>query len=294
MRNPGCTNTPVTTLNLTLAMRNTIGPTINRLGMKRVLCSVLVGLLLLWLVTSTFYSASRPRLRVGGVEHLAKKETSPPRPSPKKSLLPAPAADHAAEPIVPGKFPEAFSPPPALPQSVIDDFTAHSVAEQQARTRALYEGFLASVSLNENDEEKFLDILGRAQTAMFEEAEEALQQGRFPVAPTESEMRQRQGEADQELQSLLGYEDFNRLRDYQASIPDQIVIAAMSEAGASLSDSQVSSMLAIMREERTRVIGSAELRNLDGAGRLAPFLTPEQLAIFQNVINDLEPAKSKP
>ena len=176
--------------------------------------------------------------------------------------------------------------------------------EQRARTRALYEGFLASVSLNKNDEEKFLDILGRAEKAMFEEAEEALQQGRFPVAPTESEMRQRQGEADRELQSLLGYEDFNLLRDYQASIPDQIVIAAMSEAGASLSDPQVRSMLAIMREERTRVIGSAGLRNLDGVdlqqihfateGRLAPLLTPEQLAIFQNVINDLETAKSKP
>ena len=139
---------------------------------------------------------------------------------------------------------------------------------------------------------------------MFEEAEEALQQGRFPVAPTESEMRQRQDEAARELQSLLGYEDFNRLHNYQASIPDQIVIAAMSEAGASLSDPQVKSMLAIMGEERTRVIGSAGLRNLDGVdlqqihvateGRLAPLLTPEQLAIFQNVINDFETAKPKP
>jgi hypothetical protein len=277
--------------------------------MKRVLCSVLVGLLLLWLVTSTFYSTSQPRLRVGGVEHLAKKETSRPRPSPKKSSLPDPAPE--AEALVPGKFPEAFSPPPVPPQSVIADY----VMEQRARTRALYEGFLASVSLNENDEEKFLNILGRTEKTMFEEAEEALQQGRFPVAPTESEMRQRQGEADRELQSLLGYEDFNRLRDYQASIPDQIVIAAMSEAGASLNDPQVRSMLAIMREERTRFVGSAGFRNVDGVdlelvhqmirsdqqrvhfateGRLAPLLTPEQLAIFQNVINDLEPAKSKP
>ena len=264
--------------------------------MKRVLCSVLVGLLLLWLVTR-FYSPSQSRLRVSGVEHLAKKETSPPRRSPEKSLLP----DRAAEPLVPGGFPEAFSPPPAPPHSAI---AADYVKKQRVRTRELYKGFLASISLNKNDEEKFLDIVGRAEGAMFEEAEEALQQGRFPVAPTELEMRQRQGEADSELQSLLGYEDFNRLHDYQASIPDQIVIAAMSEAGASLSDSQVRSMLGIMREERTRVIGSAGLRNLDGVdlqqihvatqGRLASLLTPEQLAIFQNVINDLETAKSKP
>jgi hypothetical protein len=128
-------------------------------------------------------------------------------------------------------------------------------------------------------------------------------------------MRQRQGEADRELQSLLGYEDFNRLRDYQASIPDQIVIGGMKEAGASLSDQQVRSMLAIMREERTRVMGSAGLRNLDGVdpevihqmiqsdqqqihfateGRLAPLLSSEQLAIFKKVINGLEIAKSKP
>jgi hypothetical protein len=277
--------------------------------MKRVLCGVLVGLLLLWLVTRIFYSPSQSRLRVSGVEHLAKKETSPPRPSSKKSLLP----NTAAAALVPGKFPAAFSPPPTPPRSVI---VADYVMKQRARTRALYEGFLASVSLNKNDEEKVLDLLGRAEKAMFEETEEALQQERFPVAPSESEMRQRQGETDGELQSLLGgYEDFNRLRDYQASIPNQIVIDAMKEAGASLSDQQVKSTLAIMREERTRVMGSARLRNLDGVdpevihqmilsdqqqihfateGRLAPLLTPEQLAIFQNVMNNLEIAKSKP
>jgi hypothetical protein len=274
--------------------------------MKRVLC-VLVGLLLLWLVTSIFYSPSQSRLRVGGVEHLAKKETTPPRPSPEKSLLP----DTAAEALVPGKFPQAFAPPQPPQQSVIADL----LMKQQGRTRALYEGFLASVSLDKNNEEKFLDILGRTEKAMFEEAEEASQQGRLPVAPTESEMRQRQGEADGELQSLLGYENFKRLRDYQASIPDQILIGAMNEAGASLSDQQVRSTLAIMREERTRVMGSAGLRNLNGVdpevihqmiqsdqqqihfateGRLAPLLSSEQLAIFKKVINGLETAKSKP
>jgi hypothetical protein len=275
--------------------------------MKRVLCCVLVGLLLLWLVTSIFYSPSQSRLRVGGVEHLAKKETTPPRPSSEKSLLP----DTPAEALVPGKFPKAFAPPQPPPESVIADY----VMKQRGRTRALYEGFLASVSLDKNNEEKFLDILGRTEKAMFEEAEEASQQGRLPVAPTESEMRQRQGEADGELQSLLGYENFKRLRDYQASIPDQIVIGAMNEAGASLSDQQVRSTLAIMREERTRVMGSAGLRNLDGVdpevihqmiqsdqqqihfateGRLAPLLSSEQLAIFKKVINGLEIAKSKP
>src|SRR4029077_7212665 len=184
-------------------MRNTIGPIINRLGMKRVLYSVLVGLLLLWLVTNNFYSASRPRLRVAGVEHLAKKKTTPRRPSSEKSLLPdTPAeADTHAEALVPGKTPEAFAPPEPPPQSVMADY----VMKQRGRTRALYEGFLASVSLDKNNEEKFLDILGRTEKAMFEEAEEASQEGRLPVAPTESEMRQRQGEADRELQSLLGY-----------------------------------------------------------------------------------------
>lgn len=267
---------------------------------------MLVGLLLLWLVTSIFYSPPQSRLRVGGVEHLAKKETTSPGRSPEKALLP-----DTAEALVPGKFPEAFAPAQPSAQSVIADY----VMKQRARTRALYEGFLASVSLDKNDEEKFLDILGRAEKAMFEEVEEASQQGRLPVAPTESEMRQRQGEADGELQSLLGYENFKRLRDYQASIPDQIVIGAMNEAGASLSDQQVRSTLAIMREERTRVMGSAGLRNLDGVdpevvhqmihsdqqqihsaaeSRLAPLLSSEQLAIFKNVINGLEPAKSKP
>jgi hypothetical protein len=245
---------------------------------------------------------------LAGVEHLAKKETSPPRPSPKKSLLP----NTAAEALVPGKFPAAFSPPPTPPRSVI---VADYVMKQRARTRALYEGFLASVSLNKDDEEKVLDLLGRAEKAMFEETEEALQQERFPVAPSASEIRQRQGETDGELQSLLGYEDFNRLRDYQASIPNQIVIDAMKEAGASLSDQQVRSTLAIMREERTLVMESARLRNLDGVdpevirqmiqsdqqqihfateNRLAPLLSSEQLAIFKKVINGLETAKSKP
>jgi len=268
---------------------------------------VVVGLLLLWLVTSIFYSPSQSQARVSGVEHLAKKETTPPRPASKKSL----PTDTAAEALAPGKFPEAFAPPQPPTQSVIADY----LMKQRGRTRALYEGFLDSVSLDKNDEEKFLDILGRPEKAMLEEAEEASQQGRLPVAPTESEMRQRQGKADGELQSLLGYENFKRLRDYRASIPDQIVIGAMNEAGASLSDQQVTSTLAIMREERTRVMGSAGRQNLEGVdpkvihqmiqsdqqqihsateGRLSPLLTQEQLAIFKKVINDLEPPKSKP
>jgi hypothetical protein len=58
-------------------------------------------------------------------------------------------------------------------------------------------------SLNKNDEANFWTSWDERK-AMFEEAEEAFQQGRLPVAPSESEMRQLQGEADRELQSLSG------------------------------------------------------------------------------------------
>ena len=203
------------------------------------------------------------------------------------------------------KVPEMVPPGPDEREGMKRDYAVR----QRANTRGLYDGYLASGSFGKETEGRLLDLLERSEGAMLQEAEDALQQGRMPVAPTASEMRQRQTEIDGELQSLLGFDEFQRLRAYQASIPDQIVIGTMNEAGASLSDQQVTRTLAIMAEERMRVTGPPGSRNLDGvdpelsrrivqseqqrihsatAARLVGLLSRQQLATFQEVISGFE------
>ena len=117
---------------------------------------------------------------------------------------------------------------------------------------------------------KVADLLIQPQRQIEQQAFEAAQSGRFLTPPSPDAIRAEQAQQDQQLRSALGEAGFAAFNQYRATLPDRIMISAMNEQGANLSDSQAQQLLQVMTEARQQVIDQS------GITQYASSISPDQ------------------
>jgi hypothetical protein len=144
------------------------------------------------------------------------------------------------------------------------------------QTKALYNEVFDQLHLSPTVQNKVLDILTAPQRRMQQQALEAAQTGRFAPPPSPDQIRAEQVEQDQQLRSVLGEDGFAALNQYRFTIPDRLIINALNDQGANLSESQSQQLLQVLTEARQQVTGPA------AATRYLAQMPPDQaMAIFQ-------------
>ena len=205
-------------------------------------------------------------------------------------------------------------PPPPLDKAAIEfhrTVAASFTAELRERTKRLYGLAFQQLGLPANLQEKVIDILTQQQQQLEQQAFEAAQSGKLPDLPSPEEMRTQQVQQDNQLRLVLGDAGFAQFKQYQATIPDRIIISQMSEQGANLSESQAQKLLQILTASREQIFGQAGVApNLNSmspdqamaatqqqqallqqtvSDRVQSLLAPEQAKTLQGVISKLSP-----
>jgi hypothetical protein len=155
-------------------------------------------------------------------------------------------------------------------------------------TKQLYSGLFKQLALSADQQAKVVDILTQPQRQIEQQAFEAAQSGRSLTPPSPNAIRAEQAQQDQQLRSALGETGFAAFNQYRATIPDRIIIGAMNEQGANLSDSQAQQLLQVMTEARQQVIGQSGIPPY--ASSMPPDQTitalQRQQALLQQTVSD--------
>ena len=137
-------------------------------------------------------------------------------------------------------------------------------AKLREATKGLYAGAFQQLHLPADLQEKVIDILTQQEMQLEQQAFEAAQSGTFPALPSPAEVRAQQAQQDQQLRSVLGDAGFAQFNQYRATIPDRIMIDAMNQQGANLSESQSQQLLQVLTDARQQIIGQTGItQNLD-------------------------------
>jgi hypothetical protein len=199
----------------------------------------------------------------------------------------------------------ALPPPKELATEVHKRIAAGLDGEIREATNRLYGGFFQQLGLASTVQEKVIDILTKNQKQLEQQAFEAAQSGNIPVPPSPDEIRSQQEQQNQQLRATLGDAGFAEFVQYQATIPDRLIVDAVNQEGGNLSESQSQQLLQILAEARQQITGQSGItQNLASmapgdamamvqqqqavlqqtvGSRVQNLLTPEQATALQNV-----------
>jgi hypothetical protein len=218
----------------------------------------------------------------------------------------------AQHPVIPSKRSgvekkefSALPPPKETATEVHKRIAAGLDSEVRQTTKKLYGTLFQQLSLPSDVQEKVIDILTHDQKQLEQQAFEAAQSGDIPVPPSPDEIRSQQDQQNQQLRAVLGDAGFAEFAQYQATIPDRLIVDAVNQEGGDLSESQSQQLLQILAEARQQIIGQsgitlnlasmppgdamamvqqqqAVLQQTIGS-RVQNLLTPQQATVLQNV-----------
>jgi hypothetical protein len=242
---------------------------------------VLIGLALLW--------------RNGGAPSVA---SSPLQVAPSSTTMDSPRElahqESAQVPVVPpkgGPIQDQQSlgvTSPTLDKSAIEShrgMLAGLNSELRDRTKELYTPAFQQLGLSANLQEKVIDILTSQQQQFEAQAFAAAQSGGVPSIPSPEEMRMQQAQQNNQLRSALGEKGFAQFSQYQASIPDRIVVDQMNQQGANLSDSQSAQVLQALSDSRQQIFGA--MPNLSSmAPEQAVAAIQQKQTLLQQTVSD--------
>ena len=179
--------------------------------------------------------------------------------------------------------------------------------EIREATKKLYGPLFQQLSLPSTVQERVIDILTHDQKQLEQQAFEAAQSGNIPVPPSPEEIRAQLEQQNQQLRATLGDAGFAQFAQYEATIPDRLIVDAVNEQGGNLDESQSQQLLKILGEARQQIIDQSGIaQNLgtmspDDAittmqqqqtvlqqtinSRVQNLLTPQQATVLQNVMS---------
>jgi hypothetical protein len=199
----------------------------------------------------------------------------------------------------------ALPPPKEVATEVHKSIAAGLDGEIRKATNKLYGAFFQQLSLPSTVQEKVIDILTQDQKQLEQQAFEAAQSGNIPVPPSPDEIRSQQEQQNQQLRAALGDAGFAQFVQYQATIPDRLLVDAVTQEGGNLNESQSQQLLQILAEARQQIIGQSGIAQDLGSmspsdamammqqqqavlqqtisSRVQNLLTPQQVTVLQNV-----------
>jgi len=276
---------------------------------RQILSSIVVGAAVCLGVFLVWTAALRRKDNVTpGSSSLTTSQT----PTTEESKLSQQVAGVGQRPVIPSKRSgvekKEFSAPPS-PKEVATEVHKRIASgldtEIRKATNGLYEAFFQQLSLASTVQEKVIDILTKDQKQLEQQAFEAAQSGNIPVPPTPDEIRSQQEQQNQQLRTALGDAGFAQFVQYQATIPDRLIVDAVNQEGANLSESQSQQLLQILAEARQQITGQSSItQNLASmspgdamaivqqqqavlqqtvGSRVQNLLTPQQATALQNV-----------
>ena len=161
-------------------------------------------------------------------------------------------------------------------------------AELREQTKRLYGVAFQQLDLPANLQDKVIDILTQQQQQLEQQAFAAAQSGSFPAPPSPEEIRMQQAQQDDQLRSVLGDTGFAQFSQYQATIPDRIMIDQMNQQGANFSESQSKQLLQVLTESRQQIFGQASatpnLNSIPTDQAIAAI--QQQQALLQQTVSD--------
>jgi hypothetical protein len=146
----------------------------------------------------------------------------------------------------------------------------------RAATRGLYGTVFQQLGLPLAAEDKVIDILTQHQKQLEQQAFEAAQAGTIPTPPSPEEIRAQQAQQNQQLRSVLGDAGFTQFAQYQATIPDRLIVDAVNQQGGNLSESQSQQLLQVLTEARQQTTGQPGI-----AEKLGSMSPGDTIAIMQ-------------
>jgi hypothetical protein len=161
-------------------------------------------------------------------------------------------------------------------------------ARVRADTQRIYGNIFRQLGLSPETEAKVLDILTQPQRELERQAFEAAQSGTLPVPPSPEAIRAQRDQQNQQLRSALGEAGYAAFDQYRTTLPDRLLIDAMNQQGANLSESQSQQLLQVLTESRQQVIGGAgTTQNLNSLPRdQAAAVIQQQQALLQQTVNN--------
>ena len=216
-------------------------------------------------------------------------------------------------PVVPSRQSELEKKPssslPSPDQAAIEihqNVAAGLNGEIRAATSRLYGVVFQQLGLPLAVQEKVTDILTQQQKQFEQQAFEAAQAGTIPAPPSPDEIRAQQAQHNQHLRSVLGDAGFAQFSQYQATIPDRLIVDAVNQQGGNLSESQSQQVLQVLTEARQQITGQPGItQNLGSmspgdaiasmqkqqdllqqtvSSRTQNLLTPGQATVLQDVL----------
>jgi hypothetical protein len=200
--------------------------------------------------------------------------------------------------------------PPPLDKTAIAIHQKMAVSlktEFQEQTRRLYGAAFQQLGLSADVQEKVIEILTQQQEQLEQQAFEAAQSGNVPTPPSLDAARSQQAQQNQQLRSVLGDTAYAQFNQYQATLPDRIVVESMNQQGANLSENQSQQLVQILTAARQQTIGQAGItQNLSSmspdqamtvlqqqqvllqqavGNRVQSLLTPEQAATLKGLLS---------
>lgn len=161
-------------------------------------------------------------------------------------------------------------------------------AELREQTKRLYGVAFQQLNLPVNVQDKVINILTQQQQQLEQQAFAAAQSGSLPTPPSPEDIRMQQAQQDDQLRSLLGDTGFAQFSQYQATIPDRIMIDEMNQQGANLSESQSNQLLQVLTESRQQIFGPASgtpnLNSIPSDQAIAAI--QQQQALLQQTVSD--------
>ncbi|HTD15355.1 MAG TPA: hypothetical protein VK673_09260 [Chthoniobacterales bacterium] len=137
-------------------------------------------------------------------------------------------------------------------------------------------------------QEKIIDILTLPQQQLEQQAFETAQSGSLPDPPSFEAIKAQQAEQAQQLRSVLGDAEYAQFTQYQASIPDRIIIDQMNQEGANLSENQSNELLKVLTEARQQIsIQAGTTQNLSAMSPDEAMTTvQQQQTLLQQAVNN--------
>jgi hypothetical protein len=198
------------------------------------------------------------------------------------------AAARDASPVTtdPAKRPSPVPPPAMFERHA--KATAAMAAQSQENAKRVHAAFFEAQGLPRAVQDQVAAILALPERMLAEEALAAMRAGTLPTPPSPEMLRALKSRQDQELRSKLGEEGFAALENYRTTIPDRIIVDGMTRQGAALTEDQSQQLLAILNEERRKVMGSP-----DAPRNFQSLPTSQALALIQQDQEKLREAVSR-
>jgi hypothetical protein len=184
-----------------------------------------------------------------------------------------------------------FSSPPAADNKFLqarENMLPALDAELREETKKLYGALFQQLQLSGSLQEKVVNVLIQQQKKLEEDAFEAARAGKIPTPPSAEALQAEQSQQDQQLRSLLGDAGLAKFNQYQGTIPDRIIVNAMQQGEANLSENQAEQLLQILTEERQQIFGQSAITQSLGAmsSEQAMAMIQQRQDLLQQAVNN--------